>query len=94
MDIVSFVFGILAMFSIVLMIGVVIGIVKMVRHGKDIKEIKDQIHDLYNQNSVVHDVLTRDIDERFNDVYKECGDIRSYIDSRIDKVLQHPVNKI
>jgi predicted PurR-regulated permease PerM len=92
MDIVSFVFGILAMFSVALIIGCVVGIVKMVRHGKDIKDIQDQIQDLYNQNHILDDGVRRDMDEKIDNLYKECGDIRSYVDSRIDKVLH--VNKV
>lgn len=100
MDIMSFVFGVLTICSLLVAIGFVVGIVKVIRNSKKINDLETSISEVYNQIGVSDTQIIADIDQRsvevdrqFGDIEKEIFDIRSYVDSRIDKVLQHSVNK-
>ena len=86
MEIISFTFGVLSVIATSMMVVVVLGIVKVLKLQKQIKELHGELSHTHTQifdgDKNVHQRMDRDMEQ----IQRQLDDTRSYIDSRIDKL--------
>jgi len=82
MDVQSFVFGILMMSGLFMIVTFVIGIVKIYRMKLEIQLARDDLKSVFEE-----------LQDLRNQLDTEIKSVTSYIDSRIDKVLQNSSKK-
>ena len=85
----AFTFGMLAVVSIGMIIGTIVGLVKVYRLEAKVKEINRDIHGsierVWQHLNQVETNLNRRIDETERNMSMESDDIRRNMDSRFDK---------
>ena len=92
----AFAFGILAMVAIIMIVTIVVGMVKVLKHSKQIRSIEQELshlhvelsntrRDLYNEISDNCKDLTRKADDAYTNA-RNVGN--AYTDARIDKLEQ------
>ena len=85
----AFAFGMLTVISIGMIIGVIVGLVKVYRleakQKETTKEIYDSIERVWQHLNQVETNLNRRVDEAERNIGDELNDIRRNIDSRFDK---------
>jgi len=86
MEIISFTFGVLSVIATVFMVVVVLGIVKVLKLQKQIKELHGDLSHTHTQifdgDKSIYQRMDRDMDQ----LQRQLDETRSYIDSRIDKL--------
>lgn len=96
MEIISFTFGVLSVIATSMMVVVVLGIVKVLKLQKQIKELHGELSHTHTQifdgDKNVHQRIDRDaeqlhrkMDRDMEQIQRQLDETRSYIDSRIDK---------
>jgi hypothetical protein len=87
----AFAFGMLAMVAIIMMVAIVVGIVKVIRHDKQFKSIKEEFGFIHRHISDTERNIYSEISEtrnRFGQHIDELKrELQAYTDSRIDKTL-------
>jgi hypothetical protein len=87
----AFAFGILAMVAIIMMVAIVIGIVKVIRHDKEFRNFHNEVNDCHRHISQVEKHIYEEINhvrinnDRYTEELKK--EQQAYTDSRIDKAL-------
>lgn len=86
MEIISFTFGVLSVIATIFMVVVVLGIVKVLKLQKQIKELHGNLSythtQIFDGDKSVHQRIDKDMDQ----LQRQLDETRSYIDSRIDKL--------
>lgn len=97
MDFMSFTFGILAVMGLLFIVALIVGLVKVSKHERKLKEIEASIceniehlhrcveatnNELVSQTSRVENNIMNEIER----IDRNVDGTRSYIDSRIDKL--------
>ena len=87
----SFALGILTVIAVVEAIVLVVGFVKVIRLESDFSDYKRDIEEVKadQDRTVAFNLseLERDIQSRTDNLWMETDNIRSYVDSRIDKTF-------
>lgn len=93
----AFTFGVLAMIAITTVIVIVVGIVKVIKHGKLFKQVQEEINNLHRYIASVESSLYsefKDVDRKIDNAYTNARDMsNTYTDSRIDKLEQKLTGK-
>lgn len=88
----SFVFGMLTVAGLVLLVGTIVGFVKIYKQGKTLKEHEEMHLHLERDTDQRINEGWRDVCERFEQVFRQLdeleGKVTSYTDSRCDKLEQ------
>ena len=87
MEIISFTFGVLSVIATSMMVVVVLGIVKVLKLQKQIKELHGELSHTHTQIFDGDKNVHQRIDRELYQIQRQVDDTRSYIDSRIDKVV-------
>lgn len=88
----AFAFGILAMIAIIMMAAIVVGIVKVIRHDKQFRNLHEEIGHIHRHFTEVERGLYLEIDQvrkhfdRYTEEFRR--DQQAYTDSRVDKLEQ------
>lgn len=85
MEIISFTFGVLSVIATSMMVVVVLGIVKVLKLQKQIKELHGELSHTHTQIFDGDKNVHQRIDRELYQIQRQVDDTRSYIDSRIDK---------
>ena len=86
MEIISFTFGVLSVIATVFMVVVVLGIVKVLKLQKQIKELHGDLSHTHTQIFDGDKNVYQRIDKEVEQLHRRIDDAHSYIDSRIDKL--------
>ena len=97
MEIISFTFGVLSVIATSMMVVVVLGIVKVLKLQKQIKELHGELSHTHTQifdgDKNVHQRMDKEVDQihqrierDVEQIQRQLDETRSYIDSRIDKL--------
>ena len=87
----AFAFGILAMVAIIMMVAIVIGIVKVIRHDKHFRNLREEVGHIHRHISDTERHIYQEINQvrinldRTTEEFRR--DTQAYTDSRIDKAL-------
>ena len=87
----AFAFGVLAMIAIIMIAAIVVGMVKVIRHDKERKNVQDEIGHIHryitdNERAIYSEISeTRNIFDQHTDELRR--ELQAYTDSRIDKAL-------
>jgi len=87
----AFAFGMLAMVAIIMIAAIVVGMVKVIRHDKERKNVQDEIGHIHRHISDTERIIYQEINQiRINlDNYTDAlrKELQAYTDSRIDKAV-------
>lgn len=93
----AFAFGILVVIAIIMLVAIVIGIVKVIRHDKRFRNLHEEIGHIHRHITDTERHIYQEINQvRLNfDRYTEefRRDLHSYVDSRVDKLEQKVTSK-
>lgn len=85
MEIISFTFGVLSVVAVILMSVIVLGIVKVLKLQKQIKELHGELSHTHTQIFDGDKNVHQRIDKEAEQLYQRIDQLNSYVDSRIDK---------
>jgi hypothetical protein len=87
----AFAFGMLAMVAIIMIAAIVVGMVKVIRHDKERKNVQDEIGHIHRhisdtERNIYHEInqIRINLDNYSDELRRE---LQAYTDSRIDKAL-------
>ena len=94
---VAFTFGVLSVLAVILIAVIAVGIVKVIKQGNKIKQLQQYNDDMsrevhlrfdecFNVTNRRFDSLSQEVDRRFEETTRGTDEVRSYVDSRIDKI--------
>ena len=88
----AFAFGVLAMIAIIMMAAIVVGIVKVIKHDNQFRNLREEIGHIHRHFTEVERGLYLEIDQvrkhfdRYSEEFRR--ELRAYTDSRVDKLEQ------
>ena len=103
METLSFAFGVLSIIGLLFVITIVIGAVKVIKQGRQIEGLQDNLQAIYEQINRRFEETHRDFDQRIDNTHRRIDENSrnvhdlidknytesiSYTDSRLDKLEQ------
>ena len=86
MEIVSFTFGVLSVIAVVFAAVIVLSIVKVLKHQKQIIDLQNEVNQIYQFINNGNSEIRQSIEKELENVHRRVDENHSYIDSRIDKL--------
>ena len=92
METLSFAFGVLSMIGLLFVIAIVIGAVKVIKQGRRIEELQDELRGTHEEINRRFEQSNRDVDTNMlhieRTIQTNYSEAISYTDSRLDKLEQ------